>query len=206
MKNVDLWNGLDRLAARKGFTASGLARQAGLDATAFNKSKRIAADGKPRWLSMESLARVLDVTGATLDDFAVLADPKTAGRTIPVIGFAKAGQDGYFDDDGFPIGEKWDDVRFPGLGPEAGYALEVAGDSMLPAYRPGDRIIVGPGVEPHRGDRAVIRLADGEVVAKEIGRISARQVELISLNAAYTPRQVARAEIAWMSRILWVSQ
>lgn len=67
-----IWIGLDRMADAHGYSASGLAKKAGLDPTAFNKSKRISRDGKPRWPSTESLSKVLAVTGATMSDFIAL--------------------------------------------------------------------------------------------------------------------------------------
>lgn len=70
-----IWQGLDRLATSKGYSPSGLARRSGLDPTSFNKSKRISPDGKPRWPSTESLAKVLAVTDATMSDFISLIDP-----------------------------------------------------------------------------------------------------------------------------------
>lgn len=70
----NIWFAIDRLAARFGYSASGLAKQAGLDPTSFNKSKRFNADGKPRWPSTESISRVLDATGATLSDFLAMMD------------------------------------------------------------------------------------------------------------------------------------
>ena len=45
MQHSDVWRAIDALAAKRGLTASGLARAAGLDATTFNKSKRQAVDG-----------------------------------------------------------------------------------------------------------------------------------------------------------------
>jgi orotate phosphoribosyltransferase len=72
--HTQIWNGIDRLAASAGYSPSGLARQAGLDPTSFNKSKRISPDGKPRWPSTESLSKVLAVTGATMSDFIALID------------------------------------------------------------------------------------------------------------------------------------
>lgn len=63
-----IWTGLDRLASAFGYSPSGLAKKAGLDATSFNKSKRISPDGKPRWPSTESISKVLSVTGATMSD------------------------------------------------------------------------------------------------------------------------------------------
>ena len=44
-----IWTAIDALARRYGLTPSGLARRAGLDATAFNPSKRTTTEGRPRW-------------------------------------------------------------------------------------------------------------------------------------------------------------
>lgn len=64
-----VWHGIDALAARNGYSPSGLAKKAGLDPTTFNKSKRKSPDGKPRWPSMESMAKILSVTGTSLATF-----------------------------------------------------------------------------------------------------------------------------------------
>ncbi len=205
MRHTDIWKAVDSLAERNGLSASGLARRAGLDPTAFNKSKRTNADGSPRWLSTESLSKVLQAMNSSLEDFAALAEGRQ-GHTAPLLGFAKAGSEGYFDDAGFPTGQGWDEVRFPGLETENVYALEITGDSMEPVYRRGDRIIVAPGADIRRGDRVVVRTKDGEVLAKLLGRQTERMIELISINADYSPRELARVDLAWIARILWVSQ
>ena len=70
----DIWNGIDRLAQSSGYSPSGLARQAGLDPTAFNKSKRFSKDGKPRWPSTESISKILAATDVTMSDFISLID------------------------------------------------------------------------------------------------------------------------------------
>lgn len=205
MQHKDIWRGLDLLAAHHGLTASALAKRAGLDPTSFNPSKREAADGRPRWPSTESLARVLEAVGAGFDDFAALVEGRRGG-SAPLIGFAQAGQDGFFDDAGFPVGAGWEEVRFPGLGTETVYALEISGDSMEPAYRAGDRIIVAPGAEVKIGDRVVAKTTEGEVMAKVLARKTARLIELASLNPEYDPREFKPSEIAWIARILWASQ
>jgi phage repressor protein C with HTH and peptisase S24 domain len=120
--------------------------------------------------------------------------------------FARAGSEGYFDDAGFPTGDNWEEVRFPGLETENVYALEISGESMEPVYRRGDRIVVAPGVAVRRGDRVVVRTRKGEVLAKVLGRQTERMVELISLNPAADPRELPRNDLAWMARILWASQ
>lgn len=205
MRHNDLWKAIDTLAARNGLSPSGLAKKAGLDPTSFNKSKRTHADGAARWLSTESLAKTLDAVGASMEDFAALAEG-WKGRAAPLLGFAKAGNQGYFDDSGFPTGDGWDEVRFPGLKAENVYALEIAGDSMEPVYRKGDRIVVAPGVNVRKGDRVVVKTKGGEILAKELGRQTDRMVELISLNPDYDPRELPKSQLAWMARIVWASQ
>lgn len=203
-----LWTAIDDLARRHRLSASGLAKAAGLDPTAFNKSKRVTAEGRPRWPSTESLARVLEATGASLDEFVMLVEGRGAPkqRGVPLIGLAQAGGGGYFDDAGFPVGGGWDEVSFPDVPDENAYALEVSGDSMAPVYRDGDVIVVSPAAAVRRGDRVVVKTMAGEVMAKVLARRTAKSVELASLNPAYEPRVLKPDEILWMARIIWASQ
>lgn len=212
LKHADIWRAIDRLAARGGFSASGLARKAGLDPTTFNKSKRVTSDGKLRWPSTESVSKILEATGATFSDFVGLIEdappgaPAQALQRIPVIGYAQAGNDGFFDDGGYPAGSGWDELLFPAVGDDHAYALEISGDSMDPVYRDGDTIIVSPGAQIRRGDRVVVRLRNSEVMAKQLVRESATRVELMSINRAHPDRVIPRTDISWIARIVWASQ
>lgn len=210
LSHARLWAAIDALAQRHGLSVSGLARAAGLDPTAFNKSKRITAEGRPRWPGTESLARALDATGASLDEFLMLVEGGAAlnarQRHVPLIGFAQAGRGGFFDDAGFPVGGGWEEVAFPDLADEHAYALEIAGDSMAPVYRDGDIIIVSPAASIRRGDRVVVKTVTGEVTAKVLARRTVRSVELHSLNPAYEARLLRSEDILWMARIIWASQ
>lgn len=207
MNHAQIWRAIDALAARKGMTASGLARAAGLDPTTFNKSKRQAPDGKARWPSTESIARALAAAETNWDEFAALLAGRTgaSGRAIPIVGMARAGADGFFDENGFPVGAG-ETVHFPDLGEDRVYALEIAGDSMEPMYRAGDVVIVQPGAAVRRGDRVVVRTRAGEVMAKVLGRKNDQMIELVSLNTAHKPRELAAADIEWIARIVWASQ
>ena len=69
-----IWAGINALAKENGYSASGLAVKAGLDATSFNKSKHFNKQGQPRWPSTESLTKVLYVTKTSLLDFASLLE------------------------------------------------------------------------------------------------------------------------------------
>jgi phage repressor protein C with HTH and peptisase S24 domain len=208
LTHAQVWSAIDRLAARAGLSASGLARRAGLDPTTFNKSKRITAAGRARWPSTESVAKALAATGTPFDTFVALIEPAggSATRAVPLLGFAEAGSGGYFDDGGFPAGEGWDEIAFPAVSDEHAYALEVSGQSMEPAYRDGDVILVSPSAPLRRGDRVVVRTRGGEVMAKELKRKTAKSIELKSLNAQHPDRTLATTDVFWIARILWASQ
>ena len=207
MQHSQIWRAIDALAERRGMSASGLARAAGLDPTTFNKSKRQAADGKPRWPSSESISRALDAAETSWDEFAALLAGRDggAGRAIPIVGMARAGADGFFDESGFPVGAD-ETVRFPDLGEDRVYALEISGDSMEPMYRAGDVVIVQPGAAVRRGDRIVVRTRGGEVMAKVLGRKNDQMIELLSINPPHKPRELPIADIEWIARIVWASQ
>ena len=210
-----VWGAIDALAERHGLTPSGLARKAGLDATTFNPSKRRSGDGRSRWPSTESIAKILDATGASLDEFVQLVRRRGAAlggaafpssRPLPLLGFAQAGAGGFFDDGGFPAGQGWDEVPAPALADENAYVLKVTGDSMMPLYRHGDKIVVSPTAQVRKGDRVVVKTADGEVMAKILRRKTQKAFELESLNPDHEMRVVPVKQVEWMARIVWASQ
>ncbi|CAH2600272.1 Helix-turn-helix transcriptional regulator [Rhodovastum atsumiense] len=217
MKHEDIWRALDTLAAEHGLSASGLARRAGLDATTFNPSKRRMPDGRARWPSTESLAKVLEATGASLEGFTALvtgaralpaggrATPVTA-RRIPLLGLTQASGEGFFDDGGYPVGGGWDEMALPEIADPHAYALEIAGTSTEPVFRDGDVVIVSPVAPIRRGDRVVVRTQDGEVMVRQLTRRSARRVDLRSLNPAYPDRSLELPQVTWLHRIVWASQ
>lgn len=246
LSHQQIWQAIDGLARRHGLSASGLARRAGLDPTTFNRSKRIANDGRLRWPSTESVAKVLEATGASLAEFVALVSNEAEGgegdglaagqsraspgaatapsafasaaasmssaitaprlRGVPLIGLAQAGQGGYYDDSGYPVGGGFDEVIFPRPGDGSLYGLKVAGDSMLPLYRDGDIIVVDPAATVHRGDRVVARTRDGEVMAKELAAHTQKVVRLRSLNPEHPDREFAPEDFDWIARIVWASQ
>jgi phage repressor protein C with HTH and peptisase S24 domain len=207
LTHEQIWTALDRLAERGGLSPSGLARRSGLDPTTFNKSKRITPDGRERWPSTESVAKALTATNSSIDIFVqLIGDTARAVQSVPLLGFAQAGAGGYFDDGGFPTGKGWDEVTLPSVNDEHAYALEISGDSMKPAYRDGDVIVVSPGTPIRRGDRVVVKTRGGEVMVKELKRRTAKTLELQSLNPVHADRTLAAADVGWIARIVWASQ
>jgi len=209
LSHAQLWKAIDGLARHEGLSVSALARRAGLDATSFNPSKRFGPGDppRPRWPSTESLTRILDATGLSLGEFATLArDAVERPPTVPMLGMAQAGQDGYFDDAGLPVGDGWEQTDLP-RPRDSLLSLRIVGDSMAPLYREGDRVIVDrEATEVRKGDRVVVRTTGGETLAKEVAALTAKTVTLTSVNPAYEARSLARDGILWMGRILWVSQ
>ncbi|MGI4952334.1 MAG: S24 family peptidase [Janthinobacterium lividum] len=212
MKHDDIWRALDTLAAEYGLSASGLAKKSGLDPTTFNPSKRSMPDGRDRWPSTESISKVLRATGASMEAFTALVTgsrPGSSGRPprrIPLLGFAQAGSSGFFDDAGFPVGGGWDEMSLPEIADPHAYGLEIAGDSMEPVLRDGDTVVVSPAAPIRRGDRVVARTVEGEVMAKQLARRSAKRIELKSLNPEHPDRSFDLNEVAWVHRIIWSSQ
>jgi phage repressor protein C with HTH and peptisase S24 domain len=205
-----VWAAIDTIAERYGFSASGLAKKSGLDPTSFNPSKRNGPDGRPRWPTTESIANLLDAAGASVEEFADLLSGRKGQpprrKQIPLLGLARAGKGGYFDDSGFPAGNGWDEIDVPGVTDNTAYALEITGDSMLPVYREGDTIIVSPGATVRKGDRVVVKTTDGQVMAKVMQRQTAKNVELASFNAAHDTKTLDMKDVDWMARIIWASQ
>jgi phage repressor protein C with HTH and peptisase S24 domain len=209
LTHAQIWIAIDRLAARSKLSASGLAKRAGLDPTTFNKSKRITPDGRARWPSTESIAKSLAATGSTLDQFvALIADDArpNAGDAVPLIGFTEAGAGGRFDSNGFPTGDGWDAIAFPGIEDAHAYAVEVTGDSLQPVYRDGTHIVVSPAAPIRRGDRVIVKTGSGEVMVKELKRKTAKTLELKSLVPGQADRMLAAEEVLWVARVVWASQ
>lgn len=80
LRSDDMWRALDLLAEEHGLSPSGLAIAAGLDPTAFNRSKRERHNGRARWPSTETIAKVLLATRVSFPDFARLTERACRAR------------------------------------------------------------------------------------------------------------------------------
>jgi phage repressor protein C with HTH and peptisase S24 domain len=210
LSHSQIWSAIDALAARMNMAPSALARLAGLDPTSFNRSKRMSSEKppRPRWPSTESLAKVLQATGISLAEFAALAEGDAGlGRgEMPLLGFEAAAQGGHFDEMGYPVGEAWDAAAFPGLAEDGAYALEITGKALEPIYRPGDRIVVSPAREARAGDRVVVKMASGALVAKQVAGLSQTHLSLAPLDGQTPDHDLDLQDVVWVSRIVWASQ
>ena len=210
MRHEDIWRAIDSLARHHGYSPSGLARRAGLDPTTFNKSKRIAPDGRPRWPSTESIAKILEATNASIADFVahVETSPSASGtgKRLPLIRLAAAASDGQFDAGGRPTGTNWDELSFPDIADPHAYALAIDGNGLAPTYRDGDILIVSPLANLRRGDRVVVRSAGGPISLHTLIRRGGRKLEVTGLMPGGAETGIAIESVIFVHRIVWASQ
>lgn len=132
-------------------------------------------------------------------------DVPTMTRRIPIISWAQAGADGFFEDS-YPVGCGFGYITwFDDLKDENAYALIIAGESMSPKYEPGDIIILSPNAGTITGDYAVVRLRDGQVMAKKIKNKNSHFV-LSSLNPEFEDIVCQKEEIKFIHKIVGTRQ
>ena len=124
-------------------------------------------------------------------------------RKVPVISWARAGVDGFFEDS-FPSGHGFTEMDIPSnITDPMAYGLEISGDSMSPKYEEGDYVLVSPAKGVVTGKDAVIKLKDGQILAKRIKSKNGVFV-LQSLNQEYDDITVKAEDIVFMHRIVLI--
>ncbi len=71
-QNAAMWKSMDYLAQKMKISCSRLAKNGGLDATTFNKSKRKSKYGQLRWLSMETIFKILKTSHTSVLEYAII--------------------------------------------------------------------------------------------------------------------------------------
>jgi phage repressor protein C with HTH and peptisase S24 domain len=202
-----LWAAIDAIAAGHGLSPSALARRAGLSSTAFNKSKRVTSDGRPRWPSTESIAKVLEATGTGLAELVRLvvgaaSDPESATALVPFAD-APASPPGFAEADRATLDPA---VRFPGPADDGVFAHRLDAEGAAPLYRPGDVLIVSAAAPLARGDRVLVRTVDGRVAVRLFLARNGRSCELAALVGRRRRLRLPATDVVWIARILWASQ
>ncbi|GAA0777909.1 helix-turn-helix transcriptional regulator [Roseibium denhamense] len=214
LSHEKVWAAIDALASQNGLTPSGLARRAGLDPTTFNRSKRVAADGRPRWPSTESLAKILDATGEGLKSFAARIERSGAAGPaqtamelpgVPMAGFKDVGEQA-FDTSGRPTGASWTRLTSFLAPSKCEFALQVSGDEMLPLYRKGDIIIADPSIATRKGDRVVVKTSKSDLSVYTLSQRTPQGMVFRTIGDNPQSLTVAHSAIEWTARIIWASQ
>ncbi len=207
LTHQQVWDAIEILATRHGLTASGLARRSGLDPTTFNKSKRVGSDGRQRWPSTESVAKILEATNVSLDEFLALLREAGGEGQPGSDGFEEAGQAPYRAESVRPVVADWGAIDFPGTAHTALLVLEAVGDDLQPVYRTGDRLVCRKGAKVVAGDRIVIADRNGSLLVRDLIRRSRGKLTLQGWNPKQQGHSVLNeSEIDWTAKILWASQ
>lgn len=187
---------------------SGLAVQAGLDATAFNRSKRLGLEGRERWPSMESIAKVLSATGIDFTTFARFAEASGAKpqAEIPVVPANQIDHPGLIDADGRPCpSPAWDITPFPGA-VDALFGLLMETDQFAPHYREGDVILVAPGHPLRRGDKVLLKTRPDGFMLGVFAKRSATTIDIRAFGQEGPPLKIRSTTVQWAGRVVWASQ
>ncbi|WP_417708447.1 S24 family peptidase [Roseibium aggregatum] len=209
LSHEKVWAAIDALASQNGLSPSGLARRAGLDPTAFNPSKRVAGDGRPRWPSTESLAKVLAATGEALNTFAARVETEDAPSgsvpaLVPVAALEAASDRNAFDAAGRPSGATWQRFSFPQ--PGASFALQVSNEDFQPLYRNGDIVVVAPDAPLRTGDRLALKLTSGRLSLYTLQEAGGEELSVRTIGENSHSLRFRHSAIEWTARIIWASQ
>ncbi|WP_288485383.1 S24 family peptidase [uncultured Novosphingobium sp.] len=102
----------------------------------------------------------------------------------------------------FRFSSRW--LRAQGLQPDRLSAIAVRGDSMEPALRDGDEILVERGTETLRDGIHVVR-REGALLVKRIDTSLPGRLTLLSDNKVYAPIECEPGEVEVIGRVVWKS-
>jgi SOS-response transcriptional repressor LexA len=170
-------------------------------ARALNTSPQTVNNWEARGISKKGLLLIQTVLGISASWLetgkgAALVNDKTnvlladiGTRQIPLISYVQAGNwTGAVDPFQPNDAHDWlmTDLALSGNA----FALEIKGDSMLPEFKPGDRVIIDPNVQPQPGDLVVAKNGEDEATFKKyrprgIDANGNMVFELVPLNEDY---------------------
>lgn len=178
---------------------SELARCVGVSHTAVGQWE----DGSTKNLRGDNLFKIAEATGCD-PEWLISGKPSLRGvkepspayiNRVPIVGNAQAGPDGFWDDlghlehgDGFIVASSKD--------PDA-YALRVRGDSMTPAIKNGQIVVIEPNSPVHQGENVLVCTTDGLCMIKEYRMYNAIDEEYTfgSINDQHPAMTVQKTNI-----------
>lgn len=150
------------------------------------------------------LPKVSDLMGITPDEYLRRAGRLTGGRkrktdesdfpSVPVVGTAQLGDDGYWHELDYPVGHGEGFITYPTRDKNA-YALRVKGDSMRPRIKPGEFVVILPNHSIPPGEEVMVKTKDGRCMIKRLGARRGGLVELLSVNEDHRPITLDEGQI-----------
>lgn len=193
---------LRSLMSSRGVTQAAVASGAGLSQPTI--SRYLSAQSEPK---LKDVAALADYFGMGVDAFLGRpplpdepvgpqkayvfqethvsngAAPFGAAKNVPVIAWARAGQGGYYEDQGLDVPHVPTTCKDPNC-----YAVAVEGDSMEPLYKAGDVLVVAPNTEARNGDLVLVKTKEDEVLFKKLVK-RGDIIQLVSFNPDYYARE-----------------
>ncbi|SAL25965.1 LexA repressor [Caballeronia sordidicola] len=133
--------------------------------------------------------------------------PKAIGRrrALAVVGMAQLGDNGFWADIEHAVGHGNGYIDWPTSDPDA-YALECAGNSMIPRIKPGEFVIVEPNTPVTPGEEVLVKSKDGRVMVKVFAYKAAGRYHLLSTNEAHGTVSFTDAEIEKMHFVAGIAK
>lgn len=179
---------LEKRDSQKSSYASALAKAFGLTLEELQSADLGTLDDAQRLLD-DAARRSLYIAAPTDHFKHTVQEPQleyigraAPGRLLPVVGMAKLGEDGYYEELAYPAGHGDGFILHASTDPEA-YVLQVRGDSMKPAIRNGWYVVVEPNGPVEPGEYVALQLVDGRKMVKElIVQRRSGDIEVLSVN------------------------
>lgn len=192
----DVYARVDEELSRKGRTWAWLARE-------LEVTDQVVQNWKHRRVPPERYSALADALDWTLEQligkepspsFGGVNEPSApryleyAGRPrtstrVPVVGTARLGGDGYYNELEKPAGHG--DGYVEAFSNDANaYAVRVKGDSMHPTIKHGQIVVVEPNGQLVPGENVLIALRDGRKMVKELVTGRPDSVTVVSVNGA----------------------
>ena len=217
MESSDPRARLMALVATQGVSLAGLSALLGRNASYLQQFVR---KGSPRKLEENDRRTLARFFGVDEEDLGGGGDPASAQYTgqrrpeaewidVPRLGLGASAGPGSLSaalgGSEIAVGQlrfaaSW--LKRYGLTPAMLSAIEVEGDSMEPALRDGDEILVDRTPRPLRAGIHVVRI-DDVLLVKRIERLGAERLRLISDNPAYAPVERALGDVEFIGRVVW---
>lgn len=202
----EIWDAIDRLAMNKDLSTSALAKKAGLDATTFNKSKRITASGKLRWPSTESISKILFVTGVSFHEFVDLTEneklqPTYNKDSLPYFRDIKSIEE-------FILSGGGDTKQNYNLLPEKSQktvCFEITNSSLEPDYKKGQLLILDFDTDYSKDDIILVCNHDKKLFTHKIIQETVETFYTTTLENK-NQNEISKKDCLWHAKILWYSQ
>lgn len=184
IKSIGKMQAAERIEQESGYAALWIAKGLG---------PKIAAPSANAWRPSMKRTQMLspqdEQDAEFIDEGPLTRNP----NFVPVVGMAKLGDNGYYEEVSSAPGVGDGAVEAYSEDPGA-YALRVRGDSMFPAIRDGWYVVVEPHGRPTPGEYVLIKLLNGQMMVKELIMERDESITVVSVNGD-TRRTILREEI-----------